>query len=244
MNLLLLHHDERVIPLADPRAVHIRTVLRLSVGDTVKAGLVNGPMGNATITGESQSSLKLEFRAEGEPPPLPEVELLLGHPRPLVLRRLFRDLSAIGLKRLIVVHTDLGERSYFHASVWSQLDSALLEGVALGGSTRIPEVERYHSIEAAIGAIEGDTILRVVPHLHDDPKHTDRRALPELLAAHDRCPIVGAVGSERGWSERELRCLLDAGFHGVSLGDRILRTENAAAIVAWSMVTWYTGSSR
>jgi RsmE family RNA methyltransferase len=244
VNLLLLHPDERSVPLTDARAVHISTVLKLTVGDSIKAGVVDGPLGVAKITAWSDTSLEFDFQPESDPPPLPEVELILGHPRPLVLRRLFRDLATIGLRRVLVVHTDLGERSYFNARVWDQLDTALLEGVALGGSTLLPVVERHHTLHSAIGAVEQTRSLRIVTHLHEDPQYGDKRVLPDLLASHDRCPVVGAVGAERGWSDTEVRSLLDAGFHGVSLGERILRTENAAAIVAWSMVTWYGGQRR
>ncbi|MCK7479782.1 MAG: RsmE family RNA methyltransferase [Candidatus Moduliflexus flocculans] len=35
------------------------------------------------------------------------------------------------------------------------------------------------------------------------------------------------MGSERGWTDRELDSLAAAGFRFASLGDRILRTETA-----------------
>jgi RsmE family RNA methyltransferase len=45
--------------------------------------------------------------------------------------------------------------------------------------------------------------------------------------------VVLAIGSERGWSERERDMLEAAGFLRLSLGSRALRTETAcvAAVV-------------
>jgi 16S rRNA (uracil1498-N3)-methyltransferase len=46
--------------------------------------------------------------------------------------------------------------------------------------------------------------------------------------------VVVAIGPEGGWSPRDRRQLADAGFQGLQLGPRILRTETAglAAIAA------------
>ncbi|WP_162510898.1 RsmE family RNA methyltransferase, partial [Treponema endosymbiont of Eucomonympha sp.] len=41
-----------------------------------------------------------------------------------------------------------------------------------------------------------------------------------------------AVGSERGWTERERGALTEAGFTLCSLGERVLRTETAATAAA------------
>jgi RsmE family RNA methyltransferase len=40
-------------------------------------------------------------------------------------------------------------------------------------------------------------------------------------------PVVLAVGSERGWSDRERDLFESAGFLRLSLGNRALRTETA-----------------
>jgi RsmE family RNA methyltransferase len=43
-------------------------------------------------------------------------------------------------------------------------------------------------------------------------------------------PVVLAIGTERGWTEAELGQFLESGFALCSLGDRILKTETAAAV--------------
>jgi 16S rRNA (uracil1498-N3)-methyltransferase len=63
-----------------------------------------------------------------------------------------------------------------------------------------------------------------------DPEATD--AIATMPALDGDCVL--AVGPEGGWSERDRSVLQGAGFKGLRLGPRILRTETAgiAAIAA------------
>lgn len=44
--------------------------------------------------------------------------------------------------------------------------------------------------------------------------------------------VIAAIGSERGWTDRERKQLSDAGFTRCGMGSRILRTETAATAAA------------
>lgn len=244
MNLLLLRGEERHLPAADPRARHITSILRLGPGDTLRAGIIGGTVGTATITSITDGSVALEYHAEDESESLSDIRMLLGHPRPLVLKRLLRDLTTIGVGAIHVVHSDLGERSYFDSSAWDDVKGALLEGASIGGTTTIPEVRRFGSLDEAVSELDSGTAVRLVPHIHTDDERADRRPLTRVLRDLGPARAVAAVGSERGWSARELSMLVNAGFLGVTLGPRILRTENAAAIVAWTLVDWHRGGAR
>ena len=54
------------------------------------------------------------------------------------------------------------------------------------------------------------------------------------LAVDVNAPVYVAIGPEGGWSDLDREQLRAAGFHGLRLGPRILRTETAglAAIAA------------
>lgn len=54
----------------------------------------------------------------------------------------------------------------------------------------------------------------------------DARSLAELGLAPDAV-VVLAIGPEGGWSARDLQVLGEAGFDGLRLGPRVLRTETA-----------------
>ncbi len=236
MNLLLLEPDERVLGPRDVRTRHIRRVLRLGPGDRVRAGEIGGRIGIARIVRVAAGGLELDFEPSLDPPALPPVEILLGHPRPIVLRRLLRDLAAIGPARVLVVATELGERSYFDSTLWDDTRTPMLEGASQGGSTLVPQLERARSLETAVSLLRSPLSRRLVLHQREGAAHFGR----ESVSAGARWAAV-AVGSERGWSDREVELLLAHGFSPCTLGPRTLRTETAAVIAAWQAVSWYHG---
>ena len=234
MNLLLLEPGERLLPREDARARHITRILGLRPGDRLRAGEIEGAMGAARIVSDTDRGIELEFEGVCLPPALPPVELLLGHPRPIVLRRLLRDLTTIGPSRIIVAPTELGERSYYEAGLWSDVRTPMLEGASQGGSTQLPELVRSTSLAQATELLNAQPGRRFV--LHPDSSvsllHAVRsRSGDEWLSV--------AVGSERGWTNAELGELTGAGFARCTLGRRIFRTETAAAIAAWAACSWY-----
>jgi len=233
LNILLLEENEIELDAHDPRVRHIRKILKLGVGDRLRAGIVNGESGTALIDVLDDSGLRLHFEPDehstlnqhaGRPVP---VDLLLGHPRPIVLRRLLRDLSTVGVRRLVVTSTELGERSYLGATLWREIRPLLIEGAAQAGVTRLMEVERCHSLAEGIRVATGRDQTRVV--LHPIANRTLRAALDASTAAN----LLLAVGSERGWTGKEMELLTGAGFEVAGMGERTLRTETAAAVAGW-----------
>ena len=97
MNLVLFAPEELAapLPIPDPRAQHIIKVLRRAPGDTFDAGLIDGPLGKATLLSTDNTALHLAFTPEREPPPLPRVTLLIGLPRPQTARDLLRDTATL-----------------------------------------------------------------------------------------------------------------------------------------------------
>ncbi|MFW5688265.1 MAG: RsmE family RNA methyltransferase [Spirochaetota bacterium] len=240
MNLLLLEPGERVLEKTDARSQHIRRVLRLREGDTLRAGELGGSIGTATVTGITADRLTLAFEPYASPPPLPPVELLLGHPRPIVLRRMLRDLTALGPRRIVVAPTELGEKSYHESNLWDDVETPMREGAAQGGSTLLPELVRGWTLERAIDELTAGPGARIVLHAErDDPSGSPPGLLDLLAGASRAAPVAIAVGSERGWTAREVDLLRAAGFVAASLGSRTLRTETAATVAMWAAISWY-----
>lgn len=246
MNILLLDDGESELPGSDARARHIRKVLHLGVGDTLRAGRVGGPPGTAHIVSMDTTRIRLVFEPELQravpPRPASVIDMILGHPRPIVLRRVIRDLCTIGVRRLIVVPTELGERSYHGATMWKNIRPLLIEGAAQAGTTELMEVVRARSLAAALhdtatarsAGDEAPREHRVVLH----PGNTGTNLVEVLTngsvtAGSPRSThAVLAIGSERGWTETEVRSIRDAGFVVAGMGVRILRTETAATVAA------------
>lgn len=263
MNLLLLEPGERALDRRDTRARHIRTVLKLRVGDEVRAGEVGGALGTARIVAEESGRYTLDFEPRALPIPPPPVCLVLGHPRPIVLRRLLRDLAAIGPAGVVVTHTDLGEKSYYESNLWADVRTPLLDGASQGGTTLLPVVRRARSLHEA--AAEARTIVagalvagepgsagggpEDARHTGSSPEplrlvlHAEQPAAPSLVRTlgtlDPGTPLVLAVGSERGWTPREVDTLGELRYTAASLGRRVLRTETAAIAATWAAVSWY-----
>jgi len=219
------------IPRSDRRWEHLRKVLRKSPGDRVLAGIADGPVGSALICELDESGFVLEFQAEGEAPPLAPVTLILGFPRPIQAARILRDLASLGVSRIDLTGSDLGEKSYRQSDFFTKGDFRhhLVEGAEQACNPRLPVVTMHWTLRRCLDALgdvanarnASDRGSRLLLHPYGAGQ---RMGSLEPLAP----PVVLAVGSERGWTEPELRLLTSFGFSTVSLGRRILRTETAA----------------
>jgi RsmE family RNA methyltransferase len=225
VNIILFSPSEVQLPLprADARARHILTVLRRQAGDEFDAGLVDGPRGKATLVAVESDALRLAFRWNEPPPPLPPLRLILGLPRPQTARDLLREATALGVAAMDFVRTERGEASYAQSSLWAggEWRELLLAGAAQAFCTRLPVVRHGQSLDAALGtAPEGHTRLAL-----DNYEAT--AGLAEMKLPQD-AGVVLALGAERGWSDGERALLRQKGFQFVHLGARVLRMETAA----------------
>ncbi len=239
MNLVLFDASEvekresrETVRLAsgDARAVHLVTVLAATVGQTVRCGVVGGAIAPFVVEAVVAGSVIL--RRTGPfvpPPPKPIVSVWLGHPRPIVLKRILRDLACIGIPRIVVVDTELGEKSYRDSKLWKDraYERLFLEGMAQGGDTRMPELLRECSVADAVG--QGTTSATC---LLLDPGAESKVNTLVQGAVSARRPVVVAVGPERGFTRDEQKRFAEAGFLPCALGPRTLRTETAAVAAA------------
>ena len=228
MNRILFSADEVLadgtVTLADFRAVHIRTVLNANVGDTLRTGIVNGPVGTSRIERMTDDSISLQTSHE-EIAPEPWIDLILAAPRPKVLKRLWPQLAALGVGRIIVLNAFRVEKTYFH-SQWTTPEyymPLLFEGLAQAGTSRLPEVHiktRFKPfVEDELDAMFPGA-LRLLAHPGEG-----RGGIPSEMREGSR-PLL-AVGPEGGWIDYELNMLAGKGFIPFSLGPRTLRTDTA-----------------
>ena len=119
MNICLFSKDEisKPLPLRDQRAQHIIKVLHKKAGDTFTAGLIGGESGTAQISAIDENCISFEFTAGGDGKPLSSLEMIIGFPRPIQLKRLLRDIAALGVGRVHLTGTDLGEKSYMQSTL-------------------------------------------------------------------------------------------------------------------------------
>jgi len=226
MNLVLFEPGELpgVFALRDPRVVHLREILKLLPGDRFLAGEVDGNKGTAALVSVAGSKVVLgEQDLTEEAPPLLDIRLVIGTPRPPTARRLLKDLTTLGACELHFVATDLGEKSYLQSNLWKgDWRAALKEGAAQNRSTRLPHVERHERLGSLLKRIPAG---RLICFQEQAPLWNSNH--PILL---QQGPLWLAVGPERGWSEREKLEFESSSWSLASLGGSVLRTETACCL--------------
>jgi RsmE family RNA methyltransferase len=234
MNLILCEPhevevgDEAIVRLTDGRAAHIRSVLRANVGDTLQIGIVDGPKGRGGILAidDGGITLRCDFQTTGPPPPRPAVDLLLALPRPKVLRRLWAQLAALGVGRIILTNAERVERHYFDTHIIDEgtYRPLLIEGLQQACDTRLPRVTIHRQfrilIEDELDTLSNDG-LRLVAHPHAD------RPLASIAPDAPSRRALLAIGPEGGWNAFELTLLKQHRFESISMGPRVLRTDTA-----------------
>lgn len=187
---------------------------------------MDGPEGVGTIRSTDGEATFVDAIWLSEMRSLLPVHVVIGHPRPPVLQRLWRDLAAMRVASIHVFSGDLSERSYLDSSIWRDVERRVRDGLSQGKHTARPLVRKHRNLTEIFdeipgvrygyyGAIGND---RSIP-LHGVITH---------LAGRREEPVVVCIGPERGLSDREHALLEEQRFVPVSLGNAILRTETAA----------------
>lgn len=236
MNLVILEPGESgaSLPRGDRRYEHIVRILKKKEGDSVTAGLTDGSLGTARIARLDAEALVLVFEGGAPAPALHRVRILMGFPRPIQAGRLLKDLASLGVERIWFALSELGEKSYAESDFFSKGDFSrnLAEGAEQAGNPRLPEVRRFWSLERALDALDASDatdaadapLSPLVGRIYFHPDPAARRLSDIAVDA----PLWLAIGSERGWTERETATLAGRGFAAATLGPRILKTETAA----------------
>lgn len=233
MNIVLLEPAEiradGSADLADVRATHLRLVLKAGVGSEVRIGVVDGPLGVGTVTELGEGRVTLACALEAAAPERPRVDLLLALPRPKVLRRLWAQLAAMGVGRVMLTNASKVERDYFdsHYVRPEGIRPHLIEGLQQARDTRLPVVSVHRQfrklVEDEVDDLSPDTIRLIAhPDTGMPVAHAVAAGNPD---AHRR--VLLAVGPEGGWNDFEVRLLTDKGFTPVSMGPRPLATTTA-----------------
>ena len=232
MNIVLVTEEEvreGQVTLTDHRAAHIRKVLRVSVGDRVRLGVINGRRGSGIITaiGKGASSpvrLLVDLGEEAGPPP--EIDIILALPRPIMLRRILTQVAAMGIGTLFITHANRVEKSFWDSGLFD--DQGYLEflrqGLEQAVDTRMPEVRIFRRFkpfaEDFLPQITASYQSRITAHPYGDARLADC-----LFPGPGR--VLLAIGPEGGWVDFEVEKFASLGFCVCTLGKRILKVDTA-----------------
>ena len=228
--------DDRAT-FSDVRADHVLNVLHGEVGQTLKTGELDGPVGTSVI--ERIDGNVVTVRCTHETPSLqPWLDLLLAPPRPRAMKRLLPQLASLGVRRIVLVGAEKVEKAFWGAQLLKEeiYRPLLVDGLQQAGTSIVPKIEAFKSfkrfLENKLDTYFGGQSPRIVAH----PSPLGGQA-PEFGGQAPnfggQAPNFGglspvlAVGPEGGWTDEEIELLEEKGFVRMSLGARILRTDTA-----------------
>ncbi|MGP1415248.1 MAG: RsmE family RNA methyltransferase [Treponema sp.] len=209
----------------DERYAHIKNVLHLLEKDVFKCGLINGKIGEGKIEEIDNEKLLFSFIETAEPQALYPINLIIGIPRPIQLKRLLKDVATIGVSSIHLVGTMLGEKSYMSSTLIekNKIEKYLLEGISQAGSTLLPTCTIYQSVYQFFEKIKlKEDFEKIIFDIN-----YKNAPIANSKDIKNYKNIYLAFGSERGWVEKERSIFYREGFKFITLGNRILRTETA-----------------
>ena len=228
VNLILVEASEvsatGVAWVGGARAAHLRNVLKVAIGHQVRIGMIDGMQGIGTVTHDDGGAIALQCVLEVELP-RPRVDLLLAMPRPKVLRRLWAQLAALGVGRIILTNASRVERNYFDTHVLTPecYRPLLVEGLQQARDTHLPRV----SVHRQFRVLVEDELDALAPHTARLVADPSGEAAVDAALAGCETRVLLALGPEGGWNAFELELLDAHGFRRVGLGPRTLRSDTA-----------------
>ena len=226
---------------SDVRAEHVLNVLHGEVGQTLKTGELDGPVGTSVI--ERIDGTVVTVRCTHETPSLqPWLDLVLAPPRPRAMKRLLPQLASLGVRRIVLVGAKKVEKAFWGAQLLKAeiYRPLLVDGLQQAGTTAVPTIEVFksfkHFVERKLDVCFAGQDVRIVAH----PAMAATRAAAPVMAATRAAPVL-AVGPEGGWTNEEVGLLEERGFVRMSLGARILRTDTALIALISRLMETYDG---
>ena len=204
----------------DPRARHLLEVLRCGPGDDFRAGVIDGPTGTGSLLAIGDQRLELAFRWHGTAPPLDDITLIVGLPRPPSARKILYQAAALGCREILFVHTESSDPNYARSRLWTSGEwrRHLVDGLQQSVATALPAVTCGTPLRSALQQRPADAAAVVLDNVP---------GVGRLGACTLRRPLLLALGPERGWTDADRALLRHHRFEPCTLGERILRVETA-----------------
>jgi 16S rRNA (uracil1498-N3)-methyltransferase len=214
----------REVELPVQAGEHIARVLRLDRGHPLRLFDGSGDEYAAELASLAKRSVTAKVlasaTAEDRESPL-RITLAQGIARGEKMDWILQKATELGVARIVPIVTDRtevkldAERAERRVAHWEAVVASACEQC---GRTRLPDVSEPMKLSDWAASLDDSAGLRLALDPHGD---VSARDLPEC----ERATL--AVGPEGGLSEHDLVTLHEAGFRGLRLGPRILRTETA-----------------
>ena len=238
----------------DYRYKHITKILKASIGDNMKIGIIDHGIGTATLkilpSSSSKSNLILSLDQKSDElisTSRPLIDIILAVPRPLRLERLLPVLSMMGIGKIILIDAEKVEKDYFGSHLFRRpeaIRAGFIEGLSQSDiDCNIPELlvrRRFKKfmINELNELFPSNKYTRLIAHpvkrlekqeIQDKQNKQNIQELERIFHQPLQTErVVLAIGPEGGWTEKELNMFThDHQFRAISVGERVLRTDVA-----------------
>ena len=210
---------------------HVNQVLGAKVGDTLKVGQLEGNLGSAIIADITPERILLNnVNLTTAPPPKLNLTVVLALPRPKVLRRLMMDMTALGVRDIILINSYRTQKSYWQSPMLNRLDEFVLEGLQQGVDTVAPRISLQKRFKPFVEdeLVQLITNRAIIAHPYAELSFSQYIQQQSTESSHGSIlPSMVFIGPEGGWIDYEVELLARQGCQAVHIGERILRTEAA-----------------
>jgi RsmE family RNA methyltransferase len=231
MNIIHLRRDDlwldhNTVLIGDRRFQHIREVLKASVGDTVRIGLLGGGLGEGRIEQIDNKAVRLHVQLNQSPPQRHRFDIVLALPRPKMLRRIFRTVAEFGVANLHLINSARVEKSYWQSPLLrpDKISEALQAGMERSRDTVEPVVHQ-HALFRPFVEDQLKTLCAGRPCWIAEIGA--RRALSNAASV----PAVVMIGPEGGFVPFEIELARSVIAEPAHLGSRILSVDTALTSV-------------
>ena len=219
------------LALPDAAAVHLLRVLRLGIGDNCVLFNGDGSDYVATIVSVAKKIAEVEVTdvcsIDNESPLRITLAQALarGEKMDWIIQKA-TELGVAAIQPIVSERTEVkldGERADKRCAHWRAVAIAACEQC---GRARLPQIAEPLALHHYAAKLEREALKLML-----DP---EAERMLSTLSLADAPHIELAIGPEGGFSQRDLAQLKAAGFLGLRLGPRVLRTETAglAALAA------------
>ncbi|MGY8564328.1 16S rRNA (uracil(1498)-N(3))-methyltransferase [Paracidovorax citrulli] len=220
----------QAVSLPEEVANHLVRVMRLREGDGCVLFNGDGHDYSATLVESGKREARVQVTAAqpvDNESPLP-ITLLQGIARGEKMDLILQKATELGVQAIVPVNAERTEVKLDAARAEKRLAhwrSVVVSACGQSGRALVPSVAPPQGVQEAARAMPGAALKLTL-----DPQGEHRLSTLESAPGG----VVIAIGPEGGWSPRDRQALAGAGFQGLQLGPRILRTETAglAAIAA------------
>ena len=202
---------------------HLRNVLRLELGETIRIIDGEGSVITATISKiETELTFTKIEKLEYHDRTTPSITLFQGIPKHDKMELILQKTTELGVTQIVPIITErsLQKPSKSRLERWHRI---MLSATKQCGRAWIPELNEIQTLQGCLDAIHTYDCAVIFWEIESE------RHIQSVLRKHPEVKTIALiVGPEGGFTDDEVKDIIEKGCIPVKIGSTILRTETAA----------------